>query len=304
MTKFNIAILIPVHNGINYTSKCLKGLYGLIEREPVSKARFNIIVIDDGSDDGTDEMIRTEFPQTILLKGNGNLWWSGGINEGMKFAINQLNCNYLLWWNNDIFPAADYFSKLVTTLIAESPEVAGSKIYYAHDPKLVWSMGGIFDTRNGRKFMTGMNEYDSEKFKRVYDADWLPGMGTILHSSVIEKIGMLDNLNFPQYHGDSDYTLRAKQAGYQIKVFPQLEIWNDKSNSGLLHRDSFRLLIRSLTDIKSNYHIGKDFLFYRKYATSLLAYQTILIKYCLYVGGFIKWRILSLFGLKKKSASY
>jgi hypothetical protein len=304
MTKFNIAILIPVHNGIKYTSKCLKGLYGLIEREPVSKARFNIIVIDDGSDDGTEEMIQTEFPQTILLKGNGNLWWSGGINEGMKFAINQLNCNYVLWWNNDIVPAADYFSKLVTILIAELPEVAGSKIYYAHDPKMIWSMGGIFDTRNGRKFMTGMNAYDSEKFKRIYNADWLPGMGTILHKSVIEKIGMLDNLNFPQYHGDSDYTLRAKKAGYQIKVFPQLEIWNDKSNSGLLHRDNFRLLMRSLTDIKSNYHIGKDFLFYRRYATSILAYQTILIKYCLYVGGFIKWRILSLFGLKKKSASY
>ena len=302
MKQFNIAILIPVHNGIRFTSKCLKDLYAIIDQDLYPGTKFNIIVIDDGSNDGTQEMIESEFPETILLKGDGNLWWSGGINEGMRYALSQLKCNYVIWWNNDISPAPDYFSNLINILNAESPEVAGSKIYYAHKPTQVWSMGGIFDSRSGRKYMSGMDKADSEELNNIFKADWLPGMGTILHHSVIEKIGMLDNLNFPQYHGDSDYTYRAHLAGYEIKVFPQLKIWNDKSNSGLWHNNSFKLLFKSLTDIKSNYHVGKDLLFYRTHATSLQAYQTLLIKYCLYVGGFTKWKVLNLIGIRKKDA--
>jgi GT2 family glycosyltransferase len=303
MKSFNIAILIPVHNGISFTSKCLEKLYSIIDKETDSGTKFHIIVIDDGSTDGTHEMIKSAFPQTILLGGDGSLWWSGGINEGMRFALSQLRCDYVLWWNNDISPAPDYFSNLITILIAESPEIAGSKIYYAHEPTLVWSMGGIFDPGSGRKFMAGMNKTDSEELNKIHIADWLPGMGTILHKSVVEKIGMLDNYNFPQYHGDSDYTFRAHLAGYEIKVFPQLKIWNDKSNSGLWHQNSFKLMFRSLTDIKSNYHVGKDFLFYRMYATSIRAYQTLLIKYCLYIGGFAKWKLLNLLGVRKKDVS-
>ncbi|MFH1119567.1 MAG: glycosyltransferase family 2 protein [Bacteroidota bacterium] len=304
MTKTEIAILIPVHNGISFTSKCLKQIYALLGRQSFNTVAFHVIIIDDGSNDGTEGWILAEYPQTVLLKGNGNLWWSGGINEGTKYAVNELKCDYLLWWNNDITPSDSYFADLESILINETPMIAGSKIYYAHDPQVVWSMGGIFDTRNGKKYMTGMNEQDSEHFNRVFYADWLPGMGTIIHRSVIDKIGMLDNKNFPQYHGDSDFTFRAKLAGYEIPVYPQLKIWNDKSNSGLLHRNNFNLLVRSLNDIKSNYHFGKDFLFYRMYATSPMAYQTLILKYCLYVGGFIKWRILNLFGFRKKQIPF
>ncbi len=303
MTSFNIAILIPVHNGIQYTSKCLKGLYNIIEKEKRAGVQFNIIVIDDGSNDGTREMIELEFPQTILLIGDGSLWWSGCINKGMRFALSQLNCNYILWWNNDISPASDYFINLITILNTDAPEVAGSKIYYAHEPTMVWSMGGIFDPRSGRKFMVGMDQNDSKKLNTIHKANWLPGMGTFVHCSVIEKIGILDNNNFPQYHGDSDYTYRAHLAGYDIKVYPQLKIWNDKSNSGLMHRNNIKLLFRTLTDIKSNYHIGKDFLFYRKYATSMLAYHTLAIKYCQYTCGFTKWKILNFLGIHKKDVS-
>jgi GT2 family glycosyltransferase len=210
MREIKIGILIPVHNGLDFTTKCLKGLYERIAEKTFLQAEFHIIVIDDGSNDGTSEWIKSNYPQTIVLEGDGNLWWSGGINEGTRFAVEEINCNYLLWWNNDITPSHDYFKNLEDILVNDSPEVAGSKIYYAHDPQMIWSMGGIFDSGNGKKFMTGMNQKDSEEYITVHKADWLPGMGTILHRSVIDKIGLLDAKNFPQYHGDSDFTLRAK----------------------------------------------------------------------------------------------
>lgn len=164
-------------------------------------------------------------------------------------------------------------------------------------------MGGLFDEHSGTKFTIGMNKADANKYNEITDADWLPGMGTLIHKSLFEKIGLVNAKDFPQYHGDSNFTYRAKLAGYPIKVFPQLKIWNDKSNSGLQHFNNFRLLIRSLNDIKSNYHFGKDLLFYRKHASSPIAYTALFLKYYYYIGGFLKWKFLSLLGQSKNNQS-
>lgn len=301
MATHKIALIIPVFNGLEFTSKCLKNLKDIFDNIPVSKITFQIIIIDDGSTDGSASWINTNYPDVIVLKGNGNLWWSGGINVGTRYALEKLDIDYVLWWNNDIIAENNYFLNLLQIINEiEKNVIAGSKIYIDNDSSTIWSMGGIFNPRNGEKFMTAMGEPDSEKYNSVFDADWLPGMGTLIHSDVFKVIGYLDEKNFPQYHGDSDYTYRAKLAGYQIKVFPQLKIWNDKTNSGLMHQNSFRKLIRSLNNTKSGYYLWKDILFYQKYSSSPMAYQTLIAKYCLYIGGFFKWKILNLFGIKKK----
>jgi len=302
MTNPKIAILIPVHNGLGFTKKCLFSLYNIIRRMGDGSSMFAIIVINDGSKDGTKEWIMANYPQTEILEGDGNLWWSGGINRGINHAINELGCDYTLWWNNDIHCSTDYFTNLLKIVESSSTDlIAGSKIYFAEEQNRIWSMGGIFDPRSGKKFTLGMNEADSESFNVVKDADWLPGMGTLIHKSVFSKIGQVDEKIFPQYHGDSDFTFRAKLAGYRIKVFPQLKIWNDKSNSGLQHYNSLRMLLRSLYDVRSNYHLGKDFRFYRKYARSPLAFKPLFLKYSFYIGGFFKWRILSWIGIEKEN---
>ncbi len=302
MTKNKIAILIPVHNGLNFTQKCLKSLNDIFQNMGDVQGKFTIVIIDDGSTDQTKEWIRVNFPETVILEGNGQLWWSGGINKGIDYAIKESGFEYILWWNNDIHCAPDYFTNLLR-IIKEVPAemIVGSKIYFADDQQIIWSMGGLFDPQTGKKFTIGMNEVDSIDFEKITEADWLPGMGTLIHKSVFKKVGQVNDKDFPQYHGDSDFTYRAKLAGYQIRVFPQLRIWNDKSNSGLEHYNSLRMLIRSLNNIKSNYHLGKDFLFYRRHASSWIAYKTLFLKYYFYIGGFLKWKILSLLGIKKNN---
>ncbi len=291
-----LSILIPVYNALHHTKNCLNSIFSLIAATDYD---IKVIVIDDGSTDGTEEWISKNFPQVIILKGEGNLWWSGAINTGTEYALKQCLSDYVLWWNNDITPAPDYFKNLMQIIDQENIAIGGSKIYYAHQKNLVWSMGGIFNTKTGRKYMIGMNEDDCDQFDKIIEVDWLPGMGTFIHKSVFDNIGFVDNKYFPQYHGDSDFTYRATLAGYKIKVFPQLKIWNDKSNSGLLHQNSYRLLIRSLNDVKSNYHLLKDIRFYKRYATSPVAYQTLAYKYCYYLGGFLKWKLLNLLGHAK-----
>lgn len=295
-----ISIIIPVFNAIHHTKKCLQELHKSLSSESLS-TYFTIIVVDDGSTDGTSDWIKSNYPQTIVLEGNGNLWWSGGINMGTRYALKELNSDYILWWNNDVLASPDYFKKILWLVENNTIHILGSKIYYSNST-IVWSMGGIFDTRSGSKYMIGMNEADSPSFEKEFRVDWLPGMGTLIHKEVFEKIGLVDEINFPQYHGDSDFTYRATLAGYEITVYPDLKLWNDKSNSGLLHNNSFKQLLRTLNDNKSNYHFGKDLTFYKRYATSVIAYKTLAHKYCYYVGGFLKWKILNTIGLSKKES--
>ena len=301
MKQLHLAILLPIYNGLVFTQKCLENLDENLSHPELNRKNFTIIVIDDGSSDGSAQWIKTHFPSVIILTGDGNLWWSGGINKGIEYALSKPITTHILMWNNDIYAESDYLFQLCKA-INKYPDqtLIGSKIYFADQPELIWAMGGIFNQKTGNKNVIGFLEKDSSTYNKPVEADWLPGMGTVVSRQVVEEIGLMDAHNFPQYHGDSDFSFRAKISGCNIIVLPELRIWNDKSNSGIHHYNNFRMLLRSLYDIRSNYHIGKDIRFYRKYTSSPLAYRELLLKYSYYIGGFIKWKILNFAGLRRK----
>jgi len=295
-----VAVIIPVFNGLNFTKICLQSLDELRDYSGFATEQLQVVVVDDGSKDGTHEWIRENCPWVHVLTGDGSLWWSGGINTGVRFALDELNSDYILWWNNDIISHRDYIKNLFN-IISKSPEnvLIGSKIFVIGSNELIWGMGGKFDPVSGDRYMYGEQQADSSFFQSPLDVDWFPGMGTTIHRSVFEKIGYLDEINFPQYHGDSDYTFRAKKAGFTLIAYPELVIYNDVSNTGIKHNGSFKDLRKSLFSIKSNYNIRKDISFFRIHATTFKAYRTLFKKYFRYVGGFIKWKLLNLIGIRK-----
>lgn len=301
MKKHKIALVFPIFNGLDFTKTCLKHLSDSFKEVDSKKEIFEIVIADDGSVDNSQEWIKQHYPDVHILQGDGNLWWSGGINLAIDYAINNLKVDYLLWWNNDIHSSDDYFKNLLKIL--ESPNVSkiiGSKIYYADRKEVIWSMGGLFNSKNGTKSMMGNDTQDSLEYNTPREAEWLAGMGSLVHSSVYKDIGMLDAKNFPQYHGDSDFTLRARKSGYKIIVYPELKVYNDKRQSGLQHEESLKQMMESLVSIRSNYNIKIDFKFYRIHTTCPRAYFPLIKKYVSYTGGFFKWKLLGLFGIKRK----
>ena len=295
-----IAILIPVHNKLGYTKKCIETLDGLITGKDFRNIELFTVVIDDGSVDGTGEWLRKNAPEVICLEGDGNLWWSGGVNVGASYVHENQLADYLLLWNNDIQPADDYFIELDNIVPGLSTNsILGSKIYCLDPPDMVWSYGGIFNPHNGSRYMIGHIKPDSEEFETENSVDWLPGMGTLIPVDAIKKVGLWNEKEFPQYHGDSDYTYRAKISGYRLIVHPGLKIWNDNSNSELLHEGKFAQLLQMLSDKRSNLNLSKNLLFYKKYSRSPLAYWPLFMSYFRLFGGFFKWKVLSVFGIKK-----
>lgn len=99
-----IFIVIPVYNRKALTRGCLYSLQQQTDNE------FRIIVVDDGSTDGTDKMIQNEFPNITLLKGDGNLWWTGAVNKAVQHVLSECQLeDYILLLNDDLVVPPDYF---------------------------------------------------------------------------------------------------------------------------------------------------------------------------------------------------
>lgn len=91
-----IEIVTPVHNRREETIQCLKSL-GRIDRTGL---QIHIIIVDDGSTDGTAELVASEFPDVEIVQGNGDLWYTAGTNRGIEAALRH-DPDYILAINND-----------------------------------------------------------------------------------------------------------------------------------------------------------------------------------------------------------
>src|SRR3990172_890828 len=120
-----IAIVIPVFNRIKYTVECLASL------KNISYPNFEIIIVDDGSTDGTSEVIKKNYPQAVLVKGDGNLWWSKSSNIGIMKAIED-SCEYVLFLNNDDEVEKDILNHLTRCALDNPNTIVASKVLDYH----------------------------------------------------------------------------------------------------------------------------------------------------------------------------
>jgi GT2 family glycosyltransferase len=295
----SLCVLIPVYNKLDYTRQCLADLKENLKNNLTGSVQ--IVVIDDGSKDGTGSWIHANHPDVVVLEGTGNLFWTGAMNLGIKYAFYDQRYEYILLWNNDVMTGMDYFKNLFQ-VIQENPKgVLGSKIMTLQDKNTVWSFGGYFDPRSGKKGMIGYLEQDGKEYSTVRKVDWCTGMGTLIHKGVVDEIGLMEEDLFPQYFGDTDYSYRASLAGFPVMINPGLILYNDTSNTGLRAQSGFKDLIKSLFNIRSNINIKSNYAFIKKYHTSRRAYITLLEFYLKVLAGFVKWKILALMGIRRKS---
>ena len=129
-----VYIILLTWNQRQDTLACLASL------EQLTYPRFQILVVDNGSQDGTSEVIRRQFPAVDLLVNEHNLGFQGGFNLGMRYALAH-GADFLLVMNNDTTVQPDMLDELMS--YAGAPEVGmlAPKIYYFDEPERIWSVG-------------------------------------------------------------------------------------------------------------------------------------------------------------------
>jgi GT2 family glycosyltransferase len=215
-----VGVILVNWNGKQDTLACLRSLSQL------NYADYDIIVVDNGSEDGSVEAIKASFPQIALLEMGENLGFVGGNNQGISYALEH-NAAFILLLNNDTEVAPDFLDIMVKVL-ADAPQtgIVGPLIYYFDPPNVIWSAGGEIDWRRGSTTMIGINEDDNGQFgQSPFPVDFVTGCALLIKRDVLEKIDLLEP-KFFAYYEETEWCVRAARAGFQILTVPQAKIWH------------------------------------------------------------------------------
>jgi hypothetical protein len=208
-----VYIIILNWNGKNLLKDCLSSLFKLTDYP-----NYKVIVVDNGSSDGSVEFVKKKFPKTVVLALDKNYGFAKGNNEGIKKALNK-KCKYVVTLNNDTKLTRNWLKELVR--VAESDEKIGMcapKILFMNDPKRI-NTTGISLRRVVDAIDRGFNQFDNGKFDKLEEIFGPCAAAALYRCKMLEEIGLFDEDYFA-YQEDVDLALRARLAGWKCMYVP------------------------------------------------------------------------------------
>ncbi|HEX6107225.1 MAG TPA: glycosyltransferase family 2 protein [Gemmatimonadales bacterium] len=212
-------------NGRHLLEACLGSVF---EQQPAPE---RVIVVDNGSQDGSLEYLRTRWPGVVALDAGANLGFSGGNNLGIRDAL-RAGSEYVLLLNNDAQLLPGALAELVTALEQGGGEVwaAAPKILYRGDPGIIWSAGGRFDWWRGLSIDRGWDEADRGQYERPELMEFANACCLLVRAPVFHEVGLLDDGYF-MYFEDSEFAARAGRGGARVAYRPAARVLHDVQGS-------------------------------------------------------------------------
>lgn len=209
-----VSIVFPNYNGGNQPLDCLKSIQKL--NYPWEK--LEIIVIDNGSTDGSDQIIRQKFPQVKLIKNHSNLGFAKAINQGIKIAKGELifiTNDDIIFEKNSLKNSVDYLQN------HKDVGIVGGKIYYKDHPNKVCSSGFVMNKWTG-------DVHPDPNPNKLKEPDWVQGCAILISKKLLSKIDNLDPNYFLSFD-DYDLCQRVRNAGYKVIYYPEAIFWHGES---------------------------------------------------------------------------
>jgi GT2 family glycosyltransferase len=206
------------------TNRCQDTLACLTSLNKGAYLNHRVIVLDNGSTDGSPEAICAQFPDVQLISLESNLGYTGNNNVGIREAKEQ-GADWVFVLNEDTVVAEDCIEQLV--LVAESdPKVGivGPLVYHHDEPTVIQSAGGKLDKRWFAVHI-GQNEEDHGQYSQPQAVDYISGCALLVKRQVIEQIGGLDEKLF-YYWEETDWCTRARERGWRVLFVPQARLWH------------------------------------------------------------------------------
>ncbi len=226
-----VFVVIPVHNRVDATLDCLASL-----SEQTYAGRV-AIVVDDGSTDGTAQLVEGKFPDTILSRGDGSLWWTGATNRGLQFALEHAgNHDFILLLNNDITLQPDFLEVIIQSATGHPGTLIGSVALSDGDKSTIVDGGVRINWATAKYTLLADGEDYQTVMKRGTTArpvDVLTGRGTLVPVEVFRKVGLLDHRSLPHYGADYEFSIRAKRAGFDLLVDYRCVVFVNVKSSGM-----------------------------------------------------------------------
>ena len=212
-------------NDLDNTAQSLRSVLAL------DYDRARVVVVDNGSVDGSVTAIRGSFPKIDLIENGQNLGFAGGMNVGIRYGLAH-GADYVLLLNNDVELDCSMLRELVD--FAGAHPLAGllaPKIYYYHHRSLIWSAGCHFAWFPPRVKITGMGKRDHPRYDVPRQMPYATGCALLIRRDVLGTVGLFDPIYWPIYNEDYDYCARVSRSEWRIWYVPTAKMWHKESRS-------------------------------------------------------------------------
>lgn len=213
------ALVLVNWNSFEFTNQCLNSL------KHCKSLTFDIVVVDNGSHDGSATNLKEEFPEIILIQSATNLGFAGGNNLGLDYVLEN-NYTYVMLLNNDTFVEPNFVDVLVNYMdLNLDVGIIQPKIYCNHNRKLLWNGGSYFNKFFGITYTKGYLRKDKPDYNRIKEVDWVTGCALLTRTAIIKKVGKLEE-KFFIYYEDVDLSFKIKKEGHKLIYHPESIIYH------------------------------------------------------------------------------
>lgn len=221
--NIKVGIVTPVHNRRDLTLLCLQSL-ARIEREGLD---IHIVIVDDGSTDGTSEAVEEKFPDVEIIKGDGNLWFTEGTNVGVRAALKH-NPDYILMINDDQIFDSKFLSFMVETAEKNPRSIVGSLLLLWDTPHKIFQVAPRWETFSG-----GWRHWQRQTVWTIPQNAWaveiIVGNCLLLPVEAIKEAGLMNSKRYPNF-GDAEYTPRLRKKGWTLLIDPRARVFCQPNN--------------------------------------------------------------------------
>ena len=218
-------VVVVNWNARDDTLACLTS----VDRSTLQPA--HVLVVDNGSNDGSVQAVRDRFSAVEVVELGENVGFGRANNLVAEHFLADREATHLFLLNNDAAIAEDTLARLVTaTERDKGVGAAVPKIYIADSQRCLWYAGGAIDWKQGSARHRGMGEDDRGQFDQSEGVSFATGCGLLLRRAVVERVGLFDPRYF-FFGEDVDLSLRLLGAGYTILYCPEAVVWHKVGHS-------------------------------------------------------------------------
>jgi GT2 family glycosyltransferase len=226
----SIAVVILTLNQREQTLRCLAELQAQCNPE----SGVNILVWDNGSDDGTAKAVKAQFPSVLVHSSPNNLGVAGGRNAAAALALESFGSEFLLFLDNDMVVQAGFVEELAKPFFTRDGHAVGqtqAKLRLGYDPERLNDGGGCdLKLWLGTSRPVGFGEIDKGQYDRPSRCVSCGG-AMMVRSKIFRELGGFDEQFNPFGPEDLDFSLRLQKAGYEAWYVPTAMAFHDVNHT-------------------------------------------------------------------------